>query len=88
MFGGEQPGIEDSEVGWDDGEEEEEDSYDLGDVQAVVSLEKVCQDRQCNKSGADDDACYRLCPWFVIVRKHLGSPSFYSITASLPPPVI
>jgi hypothetical protein len=76
MFGREQPGVEDGEVGWDDGEEQEKDSYDLGDVQAVVSIQEISQDGECDKCSADYDAGYGLCPGFVIIGKHLGTPFF------------
>jgi hypothetical protein len=88
VLGREQPRIDDGEVGWDDGEEEEEDSYDLRDVQAVVNLEKVCQNRQCNKGGADDDAGYSLCPGLVIIGKHLGTPFFVLSSGVVIQPVV
>jgi hypothetical protein len=57
MFGREKPGIEDGQVWRDDGEEEEEEANDLGDVEGVVDFEKISQNGQDNNGCADDYTC-------------------------------
>jgi hypothetical protein len=71
LFGWDQPGIEDGQVGWHDGEEEEEEADDLRDAEGVVGVEYEGQDDEAGNGRADDDACYGLRPWFVTVGKHL-----------------
>ena len=78
MFGREQPGVENREVWRNDGEEEEEDAYDLGNVKGVVSFEKVGQDDEAENGCADDHTSYGFGPGFISIRKireirkHLG----------------
>jgi hypothetical protein len=72
--GWEEPGIDDSQVGGDDGEEEKEEADDLRDVEGVVGLENESEDDEGDDGEADDDACYGFGPGFVIVGKHAGSP--------------
>ena len=81
-LGGQQPGVDDGEVGGDDGQEEQEEADDLGDVEGVVGLENKGQNDKGDDSEADDDTCNCLGPGPLITGKHLGSP-FDSITASL-----
>jgi len=68
------PGIEHGEVGWDDGEEEQEDANHLRDVEHIAALKKQRQADQCNNRYADDGACKGLCPGFVVIRKHSEPP--------------
>src|SRR5271170_5914474 len=49
VLGREEPGVEDGEIGGDDGEEEEEDANDLGDVKGFVSFQEV------GENSEDDD---------------------------------
>ena len=91
MLGAEEPGIEDGEVGWNDGEEEEKETDDLGDVKGVVRIENKGQGDQTNDGEADDDAGDGFGPWLVSVgklwewvRKHLGC-SFRSWRSCEPP---
>jgi hypothetical protein len=78
VFGAKEPGIEDGEVGWNDGEEEKEEADDLGDVKGAVSVENEGQNDQSDDGEADDDAGYGFGPGLVSVgkfwevRKHLG----------------
>ena len=74
LFAGEKPWVEDGEVWRDDGEEEQEEADDLGDVEGVVGLENEGQNDQTDDGGADDDAGYGLCPRFLIAGKHFESP--------------
>lgn len=70
--GWDEPGIDDGEVGGDDGEEEEEEADDFGNVEGVVGLENEGEDDQSDDGEADDDAGYSLGPGFAIAGKHLG----------------
>jgi hypothetical protein len=74
VLSGHDPGVEDGEVGRDDGEEEKEDSDDLRDVERAVSLQVVGEDSQGDERSADDDTRYRLGPGLVMVGKHRGTP--------------
>jgi hypothetical protein len=71
--GGKYPGVEDGEVGRDDGEEEQDDTDDLGNVKHVAALEKERQADQRDNRHADDGACKGLCPGFVVIGKHSGT---------------
>jgi hypothetical protein len=44
LFVREQPGVDDSQIGWDDGEEEKDDSDDFWYAQGVVNVEEVRKD--------------------------------------------
>jgi hypothetical protein len=72
--GREKPGIEDGEVGGDDGEEEEDEADDFRDVEGVVGLENEGEDDQRDNGEADNDASDCLGPGSVIAGKHLGFP--------------
>ncbi len=66
---------EDSEVGWDDGEEQEEDAGDLGDVELVVVVEVVGAEDGGEEGQGDDDSGNGPSPGTVIKRKHGDTPS-------------
>jgi len=74
VLGRQYPGIEDGEVGWDDGEEEKEDADHLGNVKHVAALEKECQTDQSNNCYADDGSSECLSPGFIVIGKHVGPP--------------
>jgi hypothetical protein len=81
VFGRENPRIENGEIGWDDGEEEEKDSDDLWNVKRVMGLQEVGEDDKANHGCAYNDAGYCLCPGFAIAGKHKGSLSSCLIEA-------
>jgi hypothetical protein len=70
--GWEEPGIDDGQVGGDDGEEEKEEADNLRDVEGVVGLENEGEDDQADDGETDDNAGYGFGPGFAIAGKHLG----------------
>jgi hypothetical protein len=72
--GRKEPGIDDGEVGGDDGEEEEHEADDLGDVEGVVGLESEGENDEGEDGETDYDTCNSFGPGFVIAGKHAGLP--------------